>query len=136
MKKETTSKILRILGWLNVISVVLLFGFAFFVMANSNNEIVTEIIKSANIQESGSLSAITTLQISLFTVATAELIQTILLFRAAKDGKKSTFLIVITIIGVIGGIFTLFKSFNISNLYSILFDIFVLYLLFNGRKEN
>lgn len=138
MKKETSSKLLNVFGWLDIIGGVLILILAVFAFTSINNDVINEAIKTANITipDGTNISPSTLIGIALTTTALVTLLEGYLLRRASKDGSKSTLILVLTILSVVAGGYGLIRAFSISSLISVLFDVFVLYLLFNVRKEN
>lgn len=136
MKIETSKKALRIVSWFNIIAAVLLTIFGLFMFTQQNNEMIQEISKSMNMTELKNIPLTTFVGSIFLASAIATALEAWLLRRAAKDGKKSTFIIIITILSLVSQILGLVKSFNASSITTIAFNAFILYLLFNVRKEE
>lgn len=126
---------LNIFGWFDIIIEVFILLLAAFV--NTNNNVINEAVKSANItMPVGINMSDATLGIVFMVSALITLLEGFLLRIVSKDGSKSTFILVLTVLGVVAGGYGLITAFSISNLINVLFNVFVLYLLFNVRKEN
>ena len=134
MKIETSKKALRIVSWFNIIAAVLLTIFGLFMFTQQNNEMIQEISKSMNMTELKNIPLTTFVGSIFLASAIATALEAWLLRRAAKDGKKSTFIIIITISFMMASFYSLNnitfgKSFFMNFIY--FFKIMICFKVIN-----
>ena len=142
MKKKTAKKILKFFGVLYLISALALIGIGVSIIINVFPNFTAEMLNAINLADIKDIDPKNALAISLFISAFFNLIACWLLFRAAKNGKKSTFLLIIVVLSLFGSIAgLLYNGFNINSvginlIISLVKDLFMLIVLMSVRKEN
>lgn len=129
------TKTLKILGIIQAISTVIAIALAIAVFSNVMPEFNNQLMQAFNAQGDASNSSLLPGIILLMT-GVFQLFQTWLLFRAAKDPRKSTLLLVLTVLSIISALINMFtQKFDSSQILSLVINVIIVIAIFSAKKQ-
>ena len=131
--KNIGKTILKILGWLNIITIVLFAILAIVTFTNKSTDLINSMTEAINYTDNNGNIFLGT----IFTIAAViSAIETWLIFRAAKDAKKSTFLLVLTILSVVTTIVGWISTKSVTGISAFVWDMILLISVLYVRSKN
>lgn len=139
MSSKTAKKVLNVLAIIDYIAAAFLFVMAVVFIIKGNSNFVKELGTNMKIEGVDSSNYGIFFAITFCIYAIVSFLEGWLMRRVVKDGRKSTFLLVLLVCSTISGVYSLFTAGTtglVSGIVSLCITLLTLYSVITLRKES